>query len=265
MLGKRILSAAILIPVVLGVIYYGGWALFACVLLVALLATYEYAHLVRQEGTPPALLAALVLVALLTSDAQWPSLGLIYWVITFGPLFLLTVQVFRGNAPGSLATWALTVAGSLYIGYSLSYVIRLRSMDPRGFWVMLALVGTWICDSGAYFVGVRWGRRRFFPAISPKKSWEGALGGLVSGVLSVMLLARWIFGLDLLRGMLLGVLLVLGATFGDLAESVIKRQVGVKDSSQLIPGHGGMLDRVDSLLFVLPIVYMFLAVMRIAP
>ena len=121
----------------------------------------------------------------------------------------------------------------------------------------LALLGTWITDTGAYFVGRTMGRHPFFPKISPKKTLEGAIGGWVAGVVTVMLLGAGWLDLSPPHGFALGTLLALGATFGDLAESVLKRQVDVKDSGNLIPGHGGMLDRIDSLLFVMPIVYYF--------
>ena len=110
-------------------------------------------------------------------------------------------------------------------------------------------------------MGKAYGKRPFFPRISPKKTWEGAIAGLVTGVITVVLLGHFMLGLSIGWGVLLGVLLVLAATFGDLAESVIKRQVGVKDSGALIPGHGGVLDRVDSLLFVVPLVYYFATIL----
>jgi phosphatidate cytidylyltransferase len=165
--------------------------------------------------------------------------------------------VFRKNAPGSLSNWAFTIAGAVYIGFSSSHFVRLRLVGQGMSWVALALLSTWICDSGAYFVGCAVGKHKFFPKISPKKTWEGAIAGLFSGVIATVLLGYLLLDLGIGWGIILGMLLVLGATFGDLAESVIKRQVGVKDASELIPGHGGMLDRVDSLLFVVPLVFYF--------
>lgn len=255
MLAKRVLSAVVLIPIVALAVYVGGWGLLALIVVVGLLAGYEYLRLLRALQVTPSLFWGLLLILLLIADAQWPQLGLagrgLVWVI----ILSLTHEVFRGNAPGSLQRWALTLAGGLYIGLCLGHSLRLRALDQGLAWMIVAIVGTWLCDTGAYFVGSKWGRRRFFPLISPKKTWEGAIGGLVSGVVAVVLLAWWLLGLSVGWGALVGLALVLGATFGDLAESVIKRQAGVKDSGQLIPGHGGMLDRIDSLLFVFPIVY----------
>lgn len=265
MLGKRVVSAAVMIPIVLAAVYLGGFYFLGVILLVALLAGYEYLKMMREKALTPSYLFGLLLIALLVLDAQWPQLGLLLWGVTLIPLALLIVEVFRGNAPGALINWGLTIAGGVYIGLCLSHFVRLRAMDRGFLWLLLALLGTWICDTGAYFVGKGLGRHRFFPKISPKKTLEGAIGGLVSGVVAVVLLGYYMLGLGVGWGVVLGLLVVFGATFGDLAESVIKRQVGVKDSSNLIPGHGGMLDRIDSLLLAVPLVYCFASViMRLA-
>ncbi len=260
MLGKRVVSAAVMIPIVLAAVYLGGFYFLGVILLAALLAGYEYLKMMREKALTPSYLFGLLLIALLVLDAQWPQLGLLLWGVTLLPLALLIVEVFRGNAPGALVNWGLTIAGGVYIGLSLSHFVRLRAMDRGFLWLLLALLGTWICDTGAYFVGKGLGRHRFFPKVSPKKTLEGAIGGLISGVVAVVLLGYYMLGLGVGWGIVLGLLVVFGATFGDLAESVIKRQVGVKDSSNLIPGHGGMLDRIDSLLLAVPLVYYFASV-----
>jgi len=257
MLAKRVLSAVVLIPLVGIVVYLGGFVLWAVVLLFALAAAYEYALMASKAGLRPSFVVVALFIVLFMVDGQWPGRGVMLWVVALAPLLALVIQVFRANAPGSLVRWALEVAGGMYIGVSMSCFVRLRALDDGMLWLALALLGTWLCDSGAYFVGIRYGKHRFFPSISPKKTWEGAIGGLVVGLLAVVPLAYWLLALPLPWGVLLGVALVLAATFGDLAESVIKRQVGVKDSGNLIPGHGGALDRIDSLLFVVPVVYLF--------
>jgi phosphatidate cytidylyltransferase len=255
MLRERILSAVVLIPIVAAAVYFGGILLFGIVLVAGLLAGYEFLVLVRHDEASPSMPFGLLLIALLIADGQWPQSMIIRPTLLILSLATLTAQVFRGNAPGSLQSWALALAGGLYVGLSLSFFPRLRALDLGIYWVIIALLGTWTSDSGAYFVGRAFGRHPFFPKISPKKTLEGAVGGLVSGVALVAPMARWLLGLGWGWGILLGIVLVCGATFGDLSESVIKRQVGVKDSSGLIPGHGGMLDRLDSLLFVAPLVY----------
>ena len=254
MLSRRIVSAAVLIPIVALVVYFGDWALLVTMLFVGLAATYEYITMLRTKGNP-SYFVAMAFAALLIADGHWSNLGIARWAMLAFPLAALAIEVFHGNRPGSANDWALTIAGAVYIGYAVSFFLRLRASEQGLYWIIVALLGTWICDTGAYFVGSTIGKRKLCPKISPKKTWEGAIGGLVSGVLAVVLLSWWLLDLAIGWGLLLGVAVVLAATFGDLAESVIKRQVGIKDSGKLIPGHGGMLDRVDSLLFVVPIVY----------
>jgi phosphatidate cytidylyltransferase len=124
-------------------------------------------------------------------------------------------------------------------------------------WLTVTALTVWIMDTGAYFIGVRFGHHKLWPRISPKKSWEGFWGGLGSATLAAALMAHfWLPGVSAWQGALLGVLVGCVGPLGDLSESLFKRQSGVKDSSQLIPGHGGVLDRVDSFIFVAPAVYL---------
>jgi phosphatidate cytidylyltransferase len=152
--------------------------------------------------------------------------------------------------------FAVTLGGALYLGWLGAYLISLRALTGGLWWVLLALPIVWLADSGAYFVG-RWrGRRKLSPRLSPKKTWEGYLAGVLTGVLGGALLAAlwgsWPspqVGMTPWHGVVLGVVLSLVTTMGDLGESMIKRQVGIKDSSNLLPGHGGALDRIDSWLW----------------
>ena len=259
MLKQRVLSSVVLIPIVILAVYLGGYALYALVLLAVGGALWEYGSLVKLwPAQRPVHIGMLLFGLLLLSDGQWPELLLVRWVLLLGPLGLLAAEVLYRNEPGSLSHWAMAVAGACYIGYAGGFFLRMRA-HPQGLALLtLAVASTWICDSGAYFIGRAYGRHKLAPHISPKKSWEGVIGGLVSGVASVMLIGcLWVDGFLWWQGLLLGVLLTAAAVIGDLAESVVKRQVGAKDSGKLIPGHGGALDRIDSLLFVVPLVYMF--------
>ena len=254
MLKQRIVSACVLIPLVALLAWLGGWYLAAALTLVGVLAAREYLALVRIVGLHPTSVALLLFIPLALLDATLPQHGIMRWAVFLLAAAGLSGEIWHGNRKGSLSSWGVTVAG-LYIGLGLSYFVSLRMLNDGVVWVALALLGTWISDTGAYFVGSRWGRRRLAPAISPKKSWEGVGGGLLSGIVSVWAIAWLGLGLAHWQGLVLGVVLVAAATIGDLAESVIKRQAGAKDSGALIPGHGGMLDRIDSLLFVAPAVY----------
>lgn len=265
MLGRRLASAAVLIPIVGVAVYYGGYGLFALAAVAGLLAGYEYLAMLRHQGLAPSYLVGLLLVALFVVDAQWPDRDLLRWGLVLIPLGALAAEVFRANAPGSLLNWALALAGGIYVGLPLGFFIRLRALHEGLEWLVLALLGTWICDSAAYFVGRAMGKHKFFPKISPKKTWEGAISGLFFGIIAVVVLGHWLLDLHIGEGFILGVVIVLGATFGDLSESLVKRQVGVKDSGALIPGHGGMLDRIDSLLFVVPLTYFFATILGALP
>jgi len=174
-----------------------------------------------------------------------------------GVLILSLVwQLFRRSHEELLVSWALTLAGALYIGWLGAHFLLLRAIQGGTEWTGLALLSTWACDSGAYLFGSTVGRRGFFTKFSPHKTWEGAVGGWGTGLLVTLLLGYFI-NVPMMYSLALGITIVLAATFGDLAESMLKRQVGVKDSGKIVPGHGGMLDRIDSLLFVVAVVYYY--------
>jgi phosphatidate cytidylyltransferase len=256
-LTQRILSSIVLIPVVLGVAYLGGPWFAALVTVVALLAGHEFYRIMRSGGYHPPYVGGLALIALFLLDAYFPGHGIWRWGAAAVVALSMVWQMLQEDRGGFLANWGLMLAGALYVGGLLAHMISLRNL-PRGLeWLLLAFLATWTCDTAAYFAGTWWGKRPFFAHISPRKTWEGAIGGCLLSILATTIAGRWL-GLYLWQGLVLGTLLAWGATFGDLAESLIKRQVGVKDSSALIPGHGGMLDRVDSLLFVVTIMYYFI-------
>ncbi len=262
MLRTRLISAAVLIPVVALGAYLGGALWFALGLVASGVATFEFLRLVRRDATSPqgpaspSIILGLLLSALFFADGQWPQIGISSWGLVLGVLVPLLAQVLRGNTPGGLNGWALTLAGAAYVGFTMGHFVRLRQLEWGREWVVVALAGTWMADTGAYLAGRAWGRRPFFPQISPKKTLEGAFGGLVVGPLSVagtcLLLG---VPVALWQALLLGLVITVAAMAGDLSESAIKRQLTVKDSGHLIPGHGGMLDRVDSLLYVGPLAY----------
>ncbi len=256
MLKTRILSSVVLIPIVLGLAYLGGPYFAALVAVTGLLATWEFYQIVRQAGYRPFPVVGLVLAASLFLDAYAPQLELWRWALAAAVMVLMVWQILQADAQGFLTGWALTLAGAFYIGGLFGHLILLRNL-PQGLgWLLLTFAGTWSCDSGAYFAGVNLGKHGFFTRISPHKTWEGAIGGFAAGIVATVV-AGHLLGLALWQGLALGVVLVLGVTFGDLAESLIKRQVDVKDSGAVIPGHGGMLDRIDSLIFAGVIVYYF--------
>jgi phosphatidate cytidylyltransferase len=229
MLKTRVLSSVVLIPIVLGLTYLGGPYFAALVAVAGLLAAYEFYQIVVQAGYRPFLAIGLALTASLFLDAYVPQLKVWRWAMAAAIVAPMVWQILQADMQGFLTGWALTVAGAVYIGGLLGHLILVRNL-PQGLgWVLLTFAGTWTCDTAAYLAGVSLGKHGFFTRISPHKTWEGAIGGFAAGILATAL-AGHLLGLALWQGFALGVVLVLGVTFGDLAESLVKRQVGVKDS-----------------------------------
>ncbi|MCE5258877.1 MAG: phosphatidate cytidylyltransferase [Chloroflexi bacterium] len=262
MLGKRLLSAVVLIPIVVAAVYLGGYPLWVFGLVVGFLAGYEYVKLLTNHKLNPSWLFTLSIIILFVLDSPPLELHMVSWGMPLITLAALAAEINHHNREGSLYSWALAIAGGIYIGFPIGTILKLRMFDQGLYWILIALAGTWICDSAAYFVGSRWGKRRFFPAISPKKTWEGAWAGIIVGSMSIIPFAILVLKLAWWWAAIAALVIVVASTFGDLAESVIKRQMNVKDSSNLIPGHGGVLDRIDSLLYVMPLVYLIASLVK---
>jgi phosphatidate cytidylyltransferase len=249
-LAVRVATAAVGIPIVLAVNYLGGWVFASAIGVVAALSTVELYSLFRKVDFAPALLlgvpaamAFAVLPALMRgTDEGWVALLVALLVVT-GAYFL---------APGSdrkrLLDWCLTIMGSLYVGLLLGQLTLLRGWTHGAWWVVLVFLATWAYDTGAFFSGRLFGSRPFMHHISPNKTVEGVQGGLLLSSLAGLAGVPAI-GLSPWQGILLGLVVGVAAQVGDLVESMIKRQTGAKDSGTIIPGHGGLLDRIDSLLF----------------
>jgi len=260
MLSQRVLSAAIMIPLAALLAYLGGWWFFVAIAAVIGMATDEFYRLMTAGGYHPAIPLGILFCLALLLTGRFPDLPLTAPIITVALLLTLIWHLIAyeqriTDRPSS--DWALTVAGALYLGWMGSLFIRLRDMPNGIWWLILACVPIWIGDSGAYFIGRKWGKHKCCPRLSPKKSWEGTVAGWITGTLATVMI--WmLLGLPFVQGLILGVLLSVITPLGDLAESMFKRQVGIKDSSNLIPGHGGALDRIDSLLFSVTIVFYYM-------
>lgn len=278
MLRLRVLSAVVLIPVVLFVVGLGGIWMTLLVALAVGIGLDEAFQLFVEAGHRPLRWAGYLSAVIVVAAAHaLPSSAGLGGAVAAAILITLVGQLMRTDRGGALTDWALTLSGTLYVAWCLVHFVLLRAIETPGFsppfwqalggpelgagawWLVNALLLVWLCDTAAYFVGMRWGRHKMSPYVSPKKSWEGTVAGLVCSLavaaglkplLGLPISYRWSIGL----GALVGV----GGQVGDLAESLLKRQAGVKDSGRLIPGHGGMLDRLDSLMFVVPLTYYFL-------
>lgn len=261
--GLRTLTAIVGIPIVLACAWFGGWFAFAASTLVVLLGVYELHGMMLHNGYHPLIAISLLLSLLFLVAAMFPAQRPLLLEIGMAVALLVTFPLLfsRKNLDGAMVDWSLTLAIAIYLGWPMSLFPLIRGYQvgiSNGFWWLLTLLlGTWGFDTGAFFVGHFLGRHKLAPTISPGKTWEGAFGGLVFTIAAALLFAMWPLGIPWYLALLLGVLLAVAATLGDLAESLIKRQTHVKDSGQIMPGHGGILDRVDSLIFGVIVVYFF--------
>ncbi len=256
MLRYRLASAAVLIPLILGAVLLGDLPFFALVIVALLAAGFEFFQMAQRAGHHPSFIIGLATVVLIQGNTffRLPWLG---EILTAALVVSLVMALFR-RCDAWLLGWALTFAGALYVGVLGMHFILLRELPNGLVLTTLVLLTAWATDSFAYLAGHWWGRHRFFPSISPKKTLEGALGGEAAAIV-VMLVLGTFFGLPPLHALILGFGIGIAATLGDLAESLVKRQLGAKDSGSTIPGHGGLLDRIDSLLFAAVFGYYYLA------
>jgi phosphatidate cytidylyltransferase len=283
-LPRRVAVAAVGIPAIFAMLYAGGWLLGAPMAVLAAMGAAEMYRLAEARGVWPlrwlgmVAAAGVVLLAVarpaFAAFAPW-GLGVL---LGLGGLTLTVALWARGPQGSPLSAVAVTVLGPLYAGLTIAFVPLLHALPTRLAWadpdpspwlgalaVALPLAATWLGDSAAYFAGTAWGRAKLFPTVSPKKSWVGAWAGVAGAAAATvlwLLVARAVMPNIPFRGLVvaagMGVVLGIGAIFGDLAESLLKREAGVKDSGSIFPGHGGVLDRLDALAFTLPLAYALL-------
>jgi phosphatidate cytidylyltransferase len=265
----RVVSGAVLVAIVVAIVWAAPPPLFfAFAEIVLLLAFVELARLASASGTPvPALAAgaATMITSVGVSSFQWMGDQLVGTAVALDAVLMSAVVVLASltlvswaGGPDALARAAVSVFPALYLGLPTGALVALRALRGREA-LFLLLLTVMVSDTAQYYTGRLIGRRPLAPAISPKKTVEGALGGVVFGAL-VMLVAGawWLPTVPPAVRLVLGVLVVALGIAGDLFESMLKRSAGVKDSSALIPGHGGVLDRIDALLFAAPIYYVVL-------
>lgn len=287
---KRVLVAVVGIPLAMLLIYAGGYYFSLAVIIIAILGVGEYIEIAKRKSnkvqaisTYGITIAVLLIFALNTK----PELIAFYLLLTLILAFLIvySVQIFKG-IEGAIFSVSASLNIPIYLGFGFSSLIIIRNFNHFllywrdvfgqnsflyssqfadneiwGLFLFFIFLTIWTCDSAAYFFGKSFGKRRLHPVVSPKKSWEGAIAGLLSSVIIFSLLNYFFIEeiplyISLIAGLLIGTI----GQIGDLAESQLKRDAGVKDSSNLLPGHGGILDRFDSVLFVFPtmVIYLFL-------
>jgi phosphatidate cytidylyltransferase len=259
---KRLASVIVLLPIVIGLIIIGGWPYDLTITAVIGLGAWEFSRLFHQDNrfNPSQLLLISGAVLLTLSRVIWGFNGA-EAIITLLIVAAMGLHIFhreRGQINAAI-DFCITVAGMLYIGWLGAYLISLHTLPDGKWWLLLSLSAVWISDGGAFFIGTRFGKHRLAPNISPKKSWEGYFGGVAATVLLTPLLAYlWQVNAPTftpLKGLFLGLTVGILSPLGDLGISMLKRYFNVKDSGNLIPGHGGVLDRLDSILWSAAISY----------
>lgn len=291
---KRVIVALIAIPIAIFIIFLGGWIFNIVVLGITIITLWEYYKIAeKKQAFPNKFIGIFFGGILILIISYFPliqaGIYLNYILMIFG-LIVLISELWR-KKPNINLNISTTISGVLYISLSFSFLILLRHLfndinflqnstidsihinsplllakDSENAWLVLSiLISIWICDSAAFFAGKAFGKHKLFERVSPKKTWEGAIAGFIFGIIafwgaSEILIQDFPF----IHSIVIGVIVGIFGQIGDLAESQLKRDAGVKDSSAIIPGHGGFLDRFDSILFVMPLVYIYLILSSIS-
>lgn len=270
MLIKRILTSVCVIPILSIVIWFGEPYLTIIISLVGLCAAIEFYRLnnVIKEKNLTVFGVIWTLLLILSRNPELQSLLAPYinpdllfpLIITSGLVVSLGILLSRKQKQNAFSDWAWTFAGILYVGWLLSYIVALRALDDGKSWLFLVIFATFGSDSAAFFIGRAIGKHKLTPTISPNKTWEGAIGGLLGAIaISLLFLLHTPVQLSVYLNwwqiIILGFLISLFGQQGDLVESLLKRNTGVKDSGNFFPGHGGFLDRMDSIIFAVVVVY----------
>lgn len=266
----RVITAIIGIIAVLGLVYLGSWFLTGAIFLVSLLALLEYDKMLKHFGVQIYLKSTAAATAVMVLASGFYSLKVFLAAIFLS--FVLLLYLILGIKKENMTGLIYSAFGAVYFGVGFGSLSLLRgshellsptavSIEPGIFLILLALICTWASDSFAYLTGKACGRRKMAPHISPNKTVEGLAGGAV-GCVILGVLVSFFAGFDLLEGGILSIMAAIMAPMGDLFESYVKRACDIKDSGNILPGHGGMMDRFDSLLFVAPSLVAVLALLR---
>ncbi|MFC2002952.1 phosphatidate cytidylyltransferase [Chloroflexota bacterium] len=265
MLKQRVITVLWVLPISTAVVWFGEPWFTIVVALWGLLAAFEFYRIVAAKKIPPLTLFGLIWTLLFIlsphHDIIIPQIDhalLMSLLLTSAVVLSLIWLLRHPQREGAFTGWAWTMAGIFYVGWLLSYLVALRGLDAGRDWVFFALFTTFASDTTAFFTGRAWGKHRLAPSVSPDKTWEGAVAGVLGAIIISLALVR-LFGLPLnyWQATFLGLTVSIFGQLGDLTESLFKRNMGVKESGKLLPGHGGFLDRVDSIVFAGVVVYYY--------
>jgi len=256
----RIISSVVALPIIIAVIYFGTPLHFLILLEPAILiAIYEFYRMLERGGEGCYKWTGIALGMLLPVAVFYGVSPYINLLIASSVIIPFVLRIFQGNTSGSSFSYiSNTIFGVLYVSLLMSYMISMRGTEYQGReLIFFILMTTWMGDTSAYYGGKGFGRHKLAPLISPNKTIEGAIAGLIGSISGAVLAKIWFLDLYIYHTIISGILIAVFGQLGDLGESYIKRNLQVKDSGGIIPGHGGMLDRVDSLLFSAPVFYYY--------
>ena len=265
-MARRIATALVGIPLLIGAIWAGSPWLIGLVAAVALLALREFYRMAPGRKIPAlsgfGVLWTLSFIISGQLTAWW--YGYIPHALLGGGVLMALPWLVVGRRGGIVVTWSYAVGGPVYVGFLLAHALMLRELDGTPDlgrnWLLFALLVTFAADTGAFLTGLAVGRHPLAPSISPNKTWEGAIGGFLWAVGAALALGTLLqMSVPVWQRAVVGVAIGVVAQLGDLAESRLKRETGVKDAGSILPGHGGILDRIDSIVFTLPVVYYLVA------
>jgi phosphatidate cytidylyltransferase len=262
MLRQRFLTAILLLPVLVAAVWFDTplpWLTIAVAIWGGLAALEFYRTVTASDsGAVPFTVFGIIMTVIFIFSPHFDFAYMSPVLITFAIIIPSVGMIMRRNKDNAFLSWVWTLAGILYIGWLLSHYIALRELAMGREWVYYALLVTFATDTFAFFIGKTFGKHLLAPTISPKKTKEGALGGMLGAVI-ISVLAVWLFSLPVNYGIavLLGVVISIFGQTGDLFESLFKRNMGIKDSGKSLPGHGGFLDRMDSIVFTGVVVYYY--------
>lgn len=265
-LRMRILTAIVGVPLVILVLLAPKSIMTVIVMIASVMGLYEYYKAVGLDVHRDACIMGYIAALVISAGANYPTSVSVVLVYAF-IIALFTMMLMKNRTIG-IVHIGMLLLGLIYIPYFLSHVLYIRSLEFGNFYVWLVFIGAFLTDTCAYFIGCRFGRHKLCPSISPNKTVEGAIGGIVGGGLAFVIFgiivniffAKYLGGkhFSLILLFILGIISAVASEIGDLVASSIKRQFNIKDFGNLLPGHGGILDRCDSIILVAPIIFLFL-------
>ena len=264
---KRILTVLITVPIIIFCTYSGGLWFFLMVTSLAVISLNEFFNLMKTKGLSPYYtlgnfftLFFIVFIQMTLKHPAWESA--FSAILTASIIAVFCTAIFIRRTAMATVNIAITVLGTLYVGWLFSYLVLLRDLTPHGACLFFLMITIWANDTAAYLIGGKFGRKQLSPYISPKKTVVGAIAGFIFALAVAfvfgMLAEKTYIPANWIQYLFLGTLIGIFSQLSDLSESLIKRDAGAKDSSRLVPGHGGVLDRMDSFIFAAPVAYYFL-------